>query len=54
MEYKHELNIKVFIEEEIIPELKLKDQILIDAAIGEVYDEKIAMLFIKKPNNVYG
>ena len=37
MEYKHEPNIKVFIEEEIIPELKLKDQILIDAAIGEVY-----------------
>ena len=54
MDYKHEPNIKVFIEDEIISELKSKEEVLIDVAIGEVYDEKIAMLFIKKSNNVYG
>ena len=46
--------IKVFIEEEIIPELILKDEVLVDAALGEVSGEKIAMFFIKKKDNVYG
>jgi hypothetical protein len=46
--------IKVFIEEEIIPELILKDEVLVDVALGEVSGEKIAMFFIKKKDNVYG
>ncbi|MFX0041299.1 MAG: hypothetical protein ACFE8L_00165 [Candidatus Hodarchaeota archaeon] len=48
------LNINVFIEKNLLPELELKDQILIDVAIGEVKGVKIGMLFIKKSQDVYG
>ncbi|MFX1256707.1 MAG: hypothetical protein ACFFAN_02525 [Promethearchaeota archaeon] len=48
-------NIEVYIEKKILPELEQKDFILIDLAIGELKGgEKIAMLFIKKENDVYG
>ena len=48
------LNINVFIEQNLLPELELKDQILIDVAIGEIKGVKIGMLFIKKSQDVYG
>jgi len=48
------LNINVFIEQNLLPELELKDQILIDVAIGEIKGVKIGMLFIKQSQDVYG
>ena len=44
-------DIEVYIEASLIPELKEKDKITIDAAIGEVKGEKIGMLFIQRDPN---
>ncbi|MGQ4875115.1 MAG: hypothetical protein ACTSVV_17030 [Promethearchaeota archaeon] len=46
--------IDVYIEKSIIPELDQKEEMIIDAAIGEINGKKIGMLFIKKDKNVYG
>lgn len=50
----NDLNIDVFIEKNLLPELELKDQILIDVAMGDIKGVKIGMLFIKKSQDVYG
>lgn len=47
-------DIEVFIEKEIIPELKSKKKLLIDVAQGEIKGKKIGILFFKKDSNVYG
>lgn len=48
-------NLLVYIEKNELNELMKKDLIVIDAIIGETKNnEKIALLFIKKDNNVYG
>ncbi|MHA1272626.1 MAG: hypothetical protein ACTSQS_04240 [Promethearchaeota archaeon] len=46
--------IDVYIEKSIIPELDQKEEMIIDAAIGEINGKKIGMLFIKKDKDVYG
>ncbi len=46
--------VEVYIEKNILQELKLKETILIDVVIGEVKGEKIGLLFIKKEKDVYG
>jgi hypothetical protein len=47
-------NVEVYVENSLIPELEIKILITIDIAIGFVNGEKVAFLFIKKPNDVYG
>lgn len=47
-------DIDVYIEKSIIPELSQKEEMIIDAAIGEINGKRIGMLFIKKDQNVYG
>ena len=46
--------IEVYIENEIISEYRDMELVFIDVAIGQIDDEKIGMLFIKKKNDVYG
>ncbi|MFX0060136.1 MAG: hypothetical protein ACFE8J_17705 [Candidatus Heimdallarchaeota archaeon] len=48
------LEIEVYIEKKIIPQLEKKPLIIIDAAIGEVRGNKVGILFMKKDSNVYG
>jgi len=45
---------EVYIEKEIIPELKSKKKLFIDVAQGEIKDKEISILFFKKDSNVYG
>jgi hypothetical protein len=46
--------VELYIEKKLIPELKEKDIIVVDVAIGNLEDgNKMGMLFIKK-DNVYG
>lgn len=47
-------DIEVYIEKEIIPELKSKKKLLIDVAQGEIKGKTIGILFFKKDSNVYG
>ncbi|MFX1494257.1 MAG: hypothetical protein ACFFBZ_08250 [Promethearchaeota archaeon] len=51
---KNCLEIEVYIEKKIIPQLEKKPLIIIDAAIGEVSGNKVGILFMKKESNVYG
>ncbi|MFX0071393.1 MAG: hypothetical protein ACFFAO_09920 [Candidatus Hermodarchaeota archaeon] len=53
-EFKDQSNVKVFIENNILPELLEKDFILIDVAVGEVDGNKVGLFFIKKREDVYG
>ena len=54
-DFEEDSRVEVYIEKSIVPELEEKDRILIDAAIGEVNNKKIAMLFIKRENpDMYG
>ncbi|MFO8017933.1 MAG: hypothetical protein R6U96_04815 [Promethearchaeia archaeon] len=47
--------VELYIEKQLIPELKQEDVLVIDVAIGELEDgNKMGMLFIKKGDNVYG
>ncbi len=46
--------VDVFLEKDVIPELKSKPEVLIDAALGHVNGKEMGMLFIKKSSNVYG
>ena len=48
------LEIEVYIEKKIIPQLEKKPLIIIDAAIGDVSGNKVGILFLKKDSNVYG
>lgn len=48
------LEIEVYIEKKIIPQLEKKPLIIIDAAIGDVSGNKVGILFMKKDSNVYG
>ena len=50
----NDLEIEVYIEKKIIPQLEKKPLIIIDAAIGEVSGNKVGILFMKKDSNVYG
>lgn len=50
----NDLEIEVYIEKKIIPQLEKKPLIIIDAAIGEVSGNKVGILFMKKDYNVYG
>ncbi|MHA1150565.1 MAG: hypothetical protein ACTSR8_20285 [Promethearchaeota archaeon] len=53
--FKDNIGVEVYIEKSIIPELELKDELIIDAAIGEINGKRIGMLFIKRENpNTYG
>ena len=45
---------EVYIEKEIIPELKSKKKLFIDVAQGKIKDKEISILFFKKDSNVYG
>jgi hypothetical protein len=47
-------NIEVYIENDLISEFEDKRIILIDVAIGELNEEQIGLLFIKKQKDVYG
>lgn len=49
-----ESEIEVYIEGSIIPELEEKSMVIIDAAKGEVKNQTVGVLFIKKESNVYG
>ncbi|MFW9947417.1 MAG: hypothetical protein ACFFDX_11400 [Candidatus Odinarchaeota archaeon] len=51
---KNFLEIEVYIEKKINPQLAKKPLIIIDAAIGEVSGNKVGILFMKKESNVYG
>ena len=53
-ELDNDLEIEVYIEKKIIPELEKKPLIIIDAAIGEVSGNKVGILFMKKDSSVYG
>lgn len=47
-------DLEVYIEKEIIPELKQKKKLEIDVALGEIKGNSIGILFLKKDSNVYG
>ncbi|TXT59037.1 MAG: hypothetical protein BAJALOKI2v1_260006 [Promethearchaeota archaeon] len=47
-------DLEVYIEKEIIPELKQKKTLEIDVALGEIKGNSIGILFLKKDSNVYG
>lgn len=45
-------NVEVYIEKDIIPEIEMKELILIDVVLGEVNGKPMGMLFMKKTSNL--
>jgi len=46
-------NVEVYIEKDIIPEIEIKELILIDAVVKEENGKEFGMLFMKKSPNMY-